>query len=153
VGEGFLVETISERLARSSQQQSNGCIIWLGAKASGYGQFFWRGKVISAHRAAWQAENQSEIAKGMMICHRCDNRACINPDHLFVGTAAQNSRDMVEKERQAKGESVGNAKLNRDSVLEIRNASGTISGIARQFGISRRNVRFIRQRKTWRHVA
>jgi DNA-binding transcriptional regulator YiaG len=87
-----------------------------------------------------------------MVCHRCDVRACVNPAHLFVGTAAENMRDMGEKGRRATRQKHGRAKLTSADVNAIREALGTTShaSIARTFGVSRGRVSDIASGKTWK---
>jgi hypothetical protein len=76
-----------------------GCWLWSGHLTNmGYGQLKFKGKRIAAHRAAWESY-RGPIPKGMFACHKCDTPACVNPDHLYIGTAMQNSRDRIARGR------------------------------------------------------
>jgi hypothetical protein len=78
----------------------NNCWVWLGKRSSnGYGLFYMNGSDKRAHRLAYQFRF-GEIPEGKLICHKCDNRLCINPDHLFAGSAKDNMDDMISKGRQ-----------------------------------------------------
>ncbi len=105
------------------------CIIWSGLLTDkGYGQFWLNGKSRRAHRTAWEIVN-GPIPEGLIVCHKCDNPPCFNVNHLFIGTYADNSRDMHTKGRGKYGTSKPKppkrdthtaAKLSRADVAEIR---------------------------------
>lgn len=104
-----------------------------------------------AHRLAYEA-HRGPIPADMQVCHRCDVRACINPDHLFLGTIRDNQADKVSKNRQAKGEKVHLSKLSETQVHEIRAATGTKTDIGQRFGVSRQAVGLIKRRAVWKHI-
>ena len=117
----------------------------------GYGYFTVNGKRYRAHRYSWESIHGS-IPDGLMVCHKCDNRACVNPDHLFLGTAKDNALDMAEKGRSyyKRGED-NNNKLTTDMVREIRDAVGVSQwDLARKYGIGQTAVSSIRRRRTWK---
>jgi len=96
----------------------------------------------------------AKAGPGEVVLHLCDNKRCINPEHLVLGTPADNSKDMVNKNRQAKGESIGNSKLTEEQVVSIRHLFGSLSSrkTAKLFGISATNVKDIWNYKIWRHI-
>ena len=125
------------------------CWPWIGARTSrGYGQIKADGtlQMLSSHRVSWSLEN-GPIPDGMIICHKCDNPPCCNPDHLFLGT-----HDINAKDRDAKGRNnfLGNAKLTADQAAEIRGAVGTQWEIARRFGVTQSSVSLIKLGKIWK---
>lgn len=83
---------------RSIRDPNTGCILWTASRTTnGYGGLNYGGRHLQAHRASWIA-HRGPIPKGLLVCHRCDVRTCINPDHLFLGTQKENMADKVAKQ-------------------------------------------------------
>jgi hypothetical protein len=136
------------------------CWIWEGSIGQyGYGQVGRRRKLIGTHRYAWTISN-GDIPKGMGVLHKCDNRPCVNPDHLFLGTFKDNMNDKVRKGRQAflKGESNGRSVLTEESVKYIRSmyikGHPLYGGVAlsKKFGVTETMISYVVKRKFWTHV-
>jgi len=150
---------IAERLSRRLVTTASGCMEWTGARwPNGYGNIRsgeapYRAKY--THRVAWEVANGRPVPAGMLVCHSCDNRVCCNAAHLFLGTHADNMRDMTDKARQARGERSGQAKLTEVQVVEILRlwALGmTHVAIAARVGTSNQNVGKICRGERWAHV-
>jgi hypothetical protein len=129
------------------------CWPYFGAgNGRGYGLFAIHGRVrIPAHRFAWLA-SRGEVSPDQEVCHRCDNPACVNPDHLFLGTHQDNHLDSIRKGRKR---AWGLQKLNAEQVYEIRAqvAAGALQkDVAKAYGVSRNNVCGIVHRKSWAHL-
>ncbi len=159
-----------ERFWSKVDKKTDGCWEWRGTiDDKGYGVVGWHGEQILAHR-------MSLILSGcepgsLFVCHRCDNPPCVRPDHLFLGTAKDNLRDMVTKgralvgdrnpsrrfpERRPRGEAVHNAKLTEDDVRRIRrlSAAGTLDRgvIARELGVTWGCIDLVRKGRSWKAV-
>jgi len=148
---------LGERLW-SRVQKTPGCWLWTGFRVNGYGQIGIGGGAkrqrMGAHRAAWILTH-GEIPDGMCVLHRCDTPLCVRPDHLFLGTLADNNADAAAKGRSASGERHGRAVLKNDQVREIRrlhNEGVLGSDLARQFETSQAQISLIVHRRTWRSI-
>lgn len=140
--------------------QSGDCWVWTGAKAkSGYGAVTIFGKTKPAHRVAYELAHGVALTSRQFVCHSCDNRACCNPAHLWVGSNQDNIEDMLRKGRQhlnrgtVRGERHGNAKLTEDAVRQIRTSSKRPTELASEYGLSINAVCAVLTRQTWKHVS
>jgi HNH endonuclease len=145
-----------ERFLAKVAPQADGCWLWTGlVRPDGYGATRLEGREEAAHRVAWKLF-QGKIGARMQVCHRCDVRACVNPGHLFLGTPADNARDMRGKGRDRRGERHGSAKLTRAEVRQIKTMLEEdrmyVSEIAREFGVSETTIRAIKEGRTWKEA-
>lgn len=136
-----------------SVNKSDGCWEWHASKSKGYGAFYFDGMMWKAHRFSYLLKH-GFVAYGMDVCHQCDNRGCVNPDHLFIGSRLDNMRDAVTKGRIAKGETKKNTKLTELAVRAIRDLAKSFSQreLSRRFGVSLHTVQAILNGVTWKHV-
>lgn len=139
-------------------EKSEGCWLWTGnVLNTGYGSLEIQGrgekrKLMPAHRFAY-ADTYGPIPAGLIIRHDCDNRPCVRPDHLRVGTQQDNIDDMVARDRGAYGEKCGRAKMTEDAVRNIRaNPDVPLRVFAEQYGVSRAAVSFARRGTNWKHL-
>jgi hypothetical protein len=147
---------ISKKRFLDRIQNKNGCWIWCGYVAKhGYGVTSYRSKTMLAHRLSWILF-RGELEKDIDICHHCDNPKCVNPDHLFSGTAKDNVIDCFNKKRKShKGENHPGAKISEIDVMEIfqlRRIGWTHQKLADRFKIKQGTVSNILHRRLWKHV-
>jgi len=102
-----------------AKADDNGCWLWQGRTMKGYGSISLSGRNMAAHRLSYEMAFGA-IPDGLWVLHKCDIRACVRPDHLFLDTVADNAADMTAKGRSANGERHGRAKLTEESVRAIR---------------------------------
>ena len=136
-------------------EPNSGCWLWNGSSyTSGYG-LIWsnhpKRTSYLAHRVSYSIY-KGGIPKFKLVCHHCDNPACVNPDHLFLGTYSDNMLDKTTKGRTPSGEKHGMSFLKEHEVIEIYNSKGTYEDIGRSYGISGMNVKRIKNGKIWRHL-
>ena len=141
---------------RSIPEPNSGCWLWLGGISNGYGWIRQGcGARDRAHRVAWLAY-RCGIPSGMYVCHRCDNRLCVNPDHLFLGSPAENNHDMMRKSRnrppRTHGSAHGRSKLNEAAVMAILQSPVSAGKLSRVYGVSDNVICRIRRGLLWRHV-
>ena len=145
-------------------KHDKGCWEWQGHKtADGYGLFHHGGRRHRAHRFAWEEANGIPVPYALAVCHHCDNRACVNPSHLFLGTLGDNNRDRERKGRSAwtvesmrklgsvpkYGEKNSNAKFTREQVAEIRQSTEPETVVAARYGVHRATIGKIRRGERW----
>jgi len=137
-------------------KKTDGCWLWQGAvNTTGYGMVSWSGKKnIVAHRLAYELL-RGPITAGLFALHKCDTPRCVNPDHIFLGTDADNKADCVAKDRHSRGSRNGQAKITEAQVAELRRLRGEgwkFKNLAARFGISPTTAINIYNRKLWKHV-
>lgn len=148
-------EAIKKRFMRLVELPENldDCWIWKGGVVtSGYGGFHVNGKSHKAHRVSFELFVK-EVPKGLLVCHACDIKLCVNPAHLFLGTNKENTADMIKKNRQAKGADNGRAKLSWEDVKEIRHLRSTglsYKELSKKFHVTGGNIWNILSHRTWK---
>jgi hypothetical protein len=156
INRGNYDEEAKLRFMENIKISLSGCWEWTKSKhRQGYGNFMYKMKHCLAHRVAWL------LFKGVLkekdvICHKCDNTSCVNPDHLFLGTQKDNMKDMFLKHRKDhKGIKHPKHRLTEQEFLEIRkliNEGLTQEVIAQKFKITNSQVGSIKHRRTWKHI-
>jgi hypothetical protein len=165
-GDPFVVKQVTYRGLTPEQyfwkhvRKNRGCWRWRGY-TDGYGYGLWRmnGVHYRATHVAWEM-TYGTLPQGMHVFHHCDNPPCVNPDHLFIGTMADNIKDMYSKGRgrgqftseSVRGEHHGMAKLTALQVKDIRASSESSKALAAFFGVTPETINMIRRRQTWRHI-
>lgn len=144
---------LEKLLNRSMPEPNSGCLLWLkNVNDKGYGRFATGGKRAMAHRLIW-ALVHGPIQGGLLVCHRCDVPSCINVDHLFLGTTADNIRDKVSKRRHRFGERHRFAKLSDEQARAICADTRGYRLIAAEYGIGVATISAIRTGRSWSHLS
>lgn len=153
------IDTFNEKYI---PEPMSGCWLWIGAvDRKGYGQMNREniGHKI-AHRFSWEYYI-GPIPDGLFVCHKCDIPSCVNPDHLFLGTAKQNTEDSIRKGRmftkkrwdnRPMGNKHGMSKLSEDDIPEIRRDSRPLREIGSDYGVSGTTIFRIKKRETWGYI-
>jgi len=141
-----------DRLILHSHVSKNGCWEWLRSLRNGYAQ---TGNALepAGHRLSWTLFH-GPVPRGLWVLHRCDNRKCINPDHLFVGVREDNIVDAVKKARYQRGSGHVCAKLTEADIPTIRELAESVSltEIGQMYGVTYATIHDVMTRKTWQYV-
>ncbi len=132
----------------------NGCWEWKGAlRGKGYGCFKVDGKNKIASRVSYELYKNS-ISPSKLVCHSCNNPKCVNPDHLYLGSYQDNTKQAVEQGRQfvAKGELNGSCKLTEAEILAIKSDTRSQRKIAKEYNCSQLHVSRIKRNLVWRYL-
>ena len=139
-------------------KKTAGCWEWIAARNGvGYGEFWLGHNHVGAHRVSWAIHN-GPIPSGLLVCHHCDNRTCVNPEHLFLGTYQDNMDDCIKKGRQSAklGEEHPRSKLTAHDVRTIRmlysKGNRTHRSLSRELNISKTQIYNVLNRITWKHI-
>lgn len=138
----------------SKVTKGDGCWEWTACRnPAGYGRFSYQGRTHLAHRVAWVLEHDCDMPE-LWVLHHCDNPACMRPDHLFLGTDADNSRDMMEKGRVAQGERLSHilTELDVSAIRERYELGEREADLVRAFGVSCSVINHILAGQTWIYV-
>lgn len=157
------MKTLFERFEEKYIPEPNsGCWLWTArACGTGYGEIYVEGKIKRAHRVAYELHKSSipedkATAHGVCVLHRCDTPLCVNPDHLFLGTNADNMADKAKKGRAVTnkfaGETNGQSKLTESQAKAVYEHEGTRLEISEKFGISISQVARIKTKQRWAHI-
>lgn len=135
-----------------SVTENNGCLEWKRyLNKHGYGYINYDGKSWSIHRLSYFI-NYGEIPKNKWVLHKCDNRKCVNPSHLYLGDNKQNVKDRVERNRGAIAERNASSKLKIEQVILIKSMQGTLRSIAEKFNVGISTIDDIKRGRTWKYV-
>ena len=151
-GRNRLVITRDVIFSMSMPEPNSGCWLFgLRWDHHGYGIVSHNGKETRAHRLSWELHN-GPIPVGLVVCHKCDNSSCINPDHLFIGTQADNVADYVKKGLVIRGEDRAQARLTEDQVRAILKSSSPHVQLPKVYNVAPETIAGIKKRRKWKHV-
>lgn len=147
-----VAERFWEKVFIGSFSNADVCWLWTASKSRlGYGYFRWPGHTKIAPRVAYELVF-GPFPKHLTVCHRCDNPACVRPQHLFLGTQQDNLADMKRKQRHAFGERIASSKLTEADVRAIKVSTGPHRDIAKQYGIHEDHVGRLKAGRRWAHI-
>lgn len=152
----FDLDGLRSSLLERRIMNDRGCWLWTLSKTrGGYGQVWVGAKRYSIHRVSAKIWLGFNLKSHFLILHKCDNRNCFNPEHLFIGDHNDNTEDMMRKNRQAKGEENGQSKLTESKVRKIRSLLSlgeSQAAIAKKFHVNQTLVSAIHRRVVWKHI-
>lgn len=152
-------KTIKERFEEKiSKDENTGCWNWISSRRkNGYGEFTINYKNRLAHRVSYELYN-GFIPDGFCVCHKCDNPACVNPEHLFAGSIKDNMVDKVKKNRNPDFKGINNpvAIFSEQDILTIRSKYiphvYTLKQLAKEYNVCPQHIHDIVKRKIWKHI-
>jgi len=141
--EQWYIDKIKEKLLSQTRRNESGCLEWIGKTTDGvgYGLIGFLGEQVRVHRLMWEIHNKRPITKGMYCCHKCDNRKCVEPEHLYEGTPSDNQSDRISRGRQ--GENCGGqSRFYEGEVWLMKKLSGKVSHrmMAKMFKTTSSNI-------------
>lgn len=152
----FSAKRIEAFWANTIRCLDTGCLMWQGKpQDTGYGQVRVDGVQWLTHRLAWTLQNGRRPEPGKVICHTCDVRLCVEPEHLYEGTHASNRQDAMRRKRIPCGEAHWRTTLTSADVVSIRSRHATgdpIRALAREYGVHQRTVQRILRNEVWREA-
>jgi hypothetical protein len=148
------ISCLPERFRKFIRVDPGGCWLWTGhCSESGHGQYKADGRTVMAHRYAYECITGQQLLSCVVLRHRCNHPACVNPAHLMLGSHADNVADRVAARRSACGERNGRARLTAEQVAAIRAeyTPGQVGygTLARRYGVSARAISYIVAGRHW----
>lgn len=134
--------------------KTESCWVWTKSTKAGYGQVMVDKKRWTAHRLFYTL-HKGQIPDGMLVCHTCDNKLCVNPEHLYLGTHVDNNNDTYRRNRMPSKEghlAKNVAKLSREEAIYIKYSDIKAKELAIKFNINPSNISYIRTGKTWKNI-
>jgi hypothetical protein len=151
----IVINILNRRKPVIAVTNEKGCLLVISHHRSkdGHVKIQINGKQYRLHRYLFE-QKYGKIPEGFVVRHKCDNPNCVNVEHLELGTHEDNVRDRVERDRSAKGERNGRAKLTEDDVRFIRSDNEhSVCQLAKMFNVDHKTIRNIKNYKTWKHVS
>ena len=147
-----------EQRFKNSFKKTKSCWVWMGRMGTkGYGKIYWNGRLVGAHRYSYMLHHGlKKLKSSIFVCHHCDNRKCVNPKHLFLGSAKDNSNDSKNKLRHTWGEKHPQSKLKEGDVMKIlglyENKNRSMASLSRDFKMSPTAIYSITRGITWNYL-
>ncbi len=147
----YLRKPINERFwSKINKLGPEDCWEWKGSFRGKYGQIRVNKKQYSAHRFSWILHNGHP--GDLWVLHKCDNVKCVNPNHLFLGTAKENTHDMINKGRKPIGTNHKSSKLTNSEIYAIRSSKMKQRELAEIYGVDQTQISNIKNKKQWKHL-
>lgn len=137
--------TLQSRFEKAPKRQNGECIEWMGCLGNGYGVITYQRKTLKAHRVSYELHHNVKIGN-KVVRHTCDNPKCVNPNHLILGSHADNIKDRDARNRTAKGERAARAKLKNTDAMQIRQMRSegmTYAAIAKKYPVNEVSIRAV----------